>query len=185
MKINKAGIKWGLIAGALTIIVYVGAYAADPKLYFNSGLSWSIVALNILAMFMASREARNIFLLNHDLAEEPYSFNVALQPPFVTYLITTLAFYILNYIMFNFVNPELADLQQTFTLTELEKQRSMLESLMGEDKFDEMMEGIEEQDFSVTIGSSFLGLATSLLGGFLLSAIFALIFKKNQIERLS
>lgn len=185
MNISKEGIKWGIIAGVVTIIVYVVAYLVNVEFYFNSAVSWAIILFNMFAMYMASKHARNLFFESHDLAEESYSFNIALQPPFLTYLITTVIFYVLNFVMFNVVNPELAELQQTITLDQLQKNSSMLEGFLGEEQFEKMVEGVAEQDFSVTISSTFLSLATSLLGGFLLSAIFALIFKKNQIQRLS
>lgn len=185
MNISKPGIKWGIIAGVVTIVVYVGAYLVDAELYFNSAVSWAIILFNLFAMYMASKQERNIFFESHDLGEEPYSFNTALQPPFLTYLITTVIFYVLNFVMFNVVNSELAELQHTITMDQLQKNSSMLEGFLGEDQFEKMIDGVAEQDFSVTLSSTFLSLATSLLGGFLLSAIFALIFKKNQIQRLS
>ena len=87
--------------------------------------------------------------------------------------------------MFAFVNPELPDIQRTILLENMDNVANSMSAFLKEDQIEEMVEAIEENDYKVTLGSTLLGLARSLLGGFLLSAIFALIFKKNQIQRLS
>jgi hypothetical protein len=185
MNISKEGIKWGIFTVIVTIIIYIIAYFISYETFFNTGIFWVTTLFYVFTMYMASREARNKFMATHDLTEEPYPFNMALQPPFLTFLIANILYYLFNYIMFAFVNPELPEIQKAITLETLDKVMSSMSAFMDEDQIDEMVEAIEEQDFTVTLGSTLLGLARSLLGGFLLSAIFALIFKKNQIQRLS
>ncbi|MBK7426672.1 MAG: DUF4199 domain-containing protein [Saprospiraceae bacterium] len=185
MNISKEGIKWGLIAGVVTVVIYIGAYMMGYKAFFNAGIFWATTIFYFFAMYMASREARNKFMATHDLTEEPYPFNIALQPPFLTFLIANILYYFFNYIMFAFVNPELPDIQRTILLENMDNVANSMSAFLKEDQIEEMVEAIEENDYKVTLGSTLLGLARSLLGGFLLSAIFALIFKKNQIQRLS
>ncbi len=185
MNISKEGIKWGIITGIVTIVIYLIAYLIGYETFFNTGIFWITTLFYIFTMYMASREARNKFMETHDLTEEPYPFNIALQPPFLTFLIANILYYLFNYVMFVYVNPELPDIQKEIALETMDKAMNAMSAFMDEDQIEEMAEAIEEQDLTVTLASTLLSLARSLLGGFLLSAIFALIFKKNQIQRLS
>lgn len=185
MNISKEGIKWGIITGVVTVTIYIVAYLTGYKVFFNTGIFWVTTLFYFFTMYMASREARNKFMASHDLTEEPYPFNMALQPPFLTFLLANIIYYFFNYIMYVFVNPDLPAIQKTITLETMEKMMDSMAAFMNEEQIEEMVEAMEEQDFTVTLGSTLMGLARSLLGGFLLSAIFALIFKKNQIQRLS
>src|SRR5690606_21788662 len=143
MNISKAGVKWGVIAGVVTVIVYIGAYQINPEYYFN----WTIFPIFLSAMFLASKQARNLFLSTHDLKEESYTFNLALQPPFVTYLIVSLFYFSMNFVMNNYIDNSLPNIQRELTIANHEKNIKQF----SEEEYENRKILIEEDDYSVTL----------------------------------
>lgn len=182
MDIKKQGIKWGLIVGGATVAIYIIAYMVRKESYIDSTMIWLLtMMLYLIGMRQASVETRTEFLSFYNENGEPYRFAYALQPPFLVFLIAQVLYYLQQYLMFNFIDPSLSEIARDIAIEKIDEVSGILGRFMDEDNADLMREQLEEQDFSMKISSVLLNLAFSLLGGFLISCIYALVFKKENV----
>jgi len=99
---------------------------------------------------------------------------VALKPAFLTYLIGNLIYVLFYYVLFNFIDPGLEEVQKELTMDAMEK----IGGLLGEDGMEAAIEQIENQDFSFGLGKALWTFAFSLIfPGFVSAAIIAAIMK--------
>jgi len=97
-----------------------------------------------------------------------------LRTAFLTFAITSLIFYVFNYLLFNFLDPDLAEVQKEILVEQMGK-------MAGRLQFSELKDQIEEfakQDFRITIRNTMMSLAQSLIGGFVLSLAVAGLMKR-------
>jgi len=182
MDIKKHGIRWGLIVGGATVAIYIIAYFISKRTYIDSSMIWLLtMALYLIGMRQASTETRTEFLSFYNESGEPYRFSYALQPPFLVFLIAQVLYYSQQYLMFNLIDPSLADVAREVAIEKIDDVSGILGRFLDEDNAEIMKEQLEEQDFSMRISSILLNLAFSLLGGFLISCIYALVFKKENV----
>ena len=109
-------------------------------------------------MFFAAREERK--------AREFITFREALPVAFVTYLVANLFFYDFLYIMFNFVNSDLPELQRQVSIEAI--QESGFIDLVAEE-----IEEMEKLPASFSIGQAIFDYLRSAIFGFLLSLMIA------------
>lgn len=148
----KYSIRYGIITGIVTILYLLIFYFVDKPTMLGGGIAWSTNILFFVGMLFAARETRNEL--------ELLSFREALSIAFVTYVVANLFYYDFLYILFNFVDPELLELQKQVGL------EAIRDSGMG-DMFEEQIKVIEETTPTFSIWQA--------LGGYLQSAIFGFI----------
>jgi len=156
MKIGKfkLSIRYGVLVGISVILYMLVFYFYDVKVMLGPSVFWSTTLLFIVGMFFASREERK--------AREFMSFREVLPVAFVTYMVANLFFYDFLYILFNFVDPTLPELQRQVSL-------EALQNSGFSDYVEEAIAEIEEMPAEFTLGQAIFDYIRSAIFGFLLS----------------
>jgi len=150
----KLSIRYGILAGISVILYMLVFYFYDVKVMLGPTVFWSTTLLFIVGMFFAAREERK--------AREYMTFREVLAVAFVTYLVANLFFYDFLYILFNFVDTSLPELQRQVSMEAIE------ESGFSE-YVEEAMEEIEEMPAEFTLGQAIFAYLRSAIFGFFLS----------------
>ena len=151
-------IRYGILVGIVVILYMLAFYFYDPKVMLEPSVFWSTPLLYIVGMFFAAREEQK--------AREFITFREALPVAFVTYLVANLFFYDFLYIMFNFVNSDLPELQRQVSIEAI--QESGFIDLVAEE-----IEEMEKLPASFSIGQAIFDYLRSAIFGFLLSLMIA------------
>ena len=148
---NSKTRTYGVLAGAGTVFYLLLFYFADRALFLNGGVIWSSLIIYLAFMYKAIVEERNA--LGGDI-----EFKEAVKPAFVVFIIANVIYHSFIYLMFNFFDPALIDLQ-----------RELMEN-----------SGIDTtgQDLKIPFLRAFFALIQSLIPGFAISAILAAILKR-------
>jgi len=110
------------------------------------------------------------------------SFAEAFKVTFQSFLVGSLIYWLFYYILFNFIDPSLAEEQKRMAMEAMEK----IGSLMGEENFEKMLEAVEEQSFQVTVTSVLTNFLTSLIfPGAIFALIISLFIKKKHPDEVS
>ncbi len=171
---QNTGIKWGVIGAIATLIISLLTYLIGPKFYLQAG-SWVGLLVLISLLVMAGKEERAKM-------DGFITFQEALKPIFMTYIIVAVASTIMQIIMYKLVDPGLADLTKEMSMEGLQKMKGIL----GEEGYEAAMEEMEKQDFGGSIRQYVVGLATNILIGFGISALVAMFIKrKNPVDLIA
>lgn len=164
------GIKWGLIAGLVAVIVSVIMWVTNREMFFSITLGFIMLCLFIIFSVLAGLDKKRQL-------GGYISFKQALQPVFLTFVIGALIVTIYNYITYNFIDPTAADQMKQYTVATLEK---MLYRLgMPEDQLEEQLDSIRQQDFHMGPAQSFLNYLSLLIRYFIVAAIVSLAIRKK------
>jgi len=151
-------IRYGILAGISVIIYMLVFYFYDVKIMLGPSVFWSTTILYIAGMFFAAREERKL--------REYITFREVLPVAFVTYLVANLFFYDFLYILFNFVDTSLPELQRQVSLETIEAS--------GFSQYvEEAIEGIDDVPAEFTLGQAIFGYIRSAISGFLISLVIA------------
>ena len=134
-------LKYGLIAGISTVVLFLLFYFSEPAWMLHPGLWWSSLIIYIWAMVKVAREP----------AKE--GVRAGLREAFGVFAIANLVFYIFYYFQFTTFAPELVQMQ-----ADLMQQSDIF---TNEQKAD--------VDTTIPLSTSVFGYCWSLLGGFILS----------------
>ena len=191
MNLQSPGVRYGIIAGTITLVIYLIAYFIDKRLFIEAtGISLGTFLIYLWAMRQASIQGRNYFFEQTAEAPTHYTFSQAVQPAFLVYLIAQTIFVFFQFVMLRLIDPTLVELTKQLAIEQLENfdklPMSMLKWLnLITDEVLEAMEEAKEQvevtDFTPTISNTLFGLASSLVMGFLISAIYGLVFRRHVI----
>ena len=151
---------WGGIAGIGTVAYLFVLYAIEPTLYIQPVILYSTWLIFILCMAipLILRQSQN-----------ELDFKEALRMAFETYIIANAIYYTFDFAMLSYWAPELVSMLEDEFRAAAES--GILESMQKEAK---------NIDFSPSISHYLLTFAQSLIVGFLVSAVLALIFKNKS-----
>lgn len=161
-------LKYGLIAGTGTVLYLLAFYGVSPRLMLSSWVMWGSLVIYLACMTLACRRERSA-------TTGGYPFQSALKTAFTVFVIANVIYYVFYYVLFNVIDPGLADLQRELVLENMDRYAGML----GEENAEELMRRYEEEDFRVTLSNTALGFAQSLIGGFILALIVAGVMKRG------
>jgi len=150
----KFSIRYGILVGISVILYMLVFYFYDEKVMVGPNVFWSTTLLFIVGMFFAAREERKV--------REFMTFREILPVAFVTYLIANLFFYDFLYILFNFVDPALPELQRQVSI-------EAVQSSGFSEYVEEAIEEIEKIPAEFTLGQAIFDYVRSAIFGFLLS----------------
>ena len=165
---DNNAVKYGVIAGILVSALYLILYFISPGLVLSTALTYGGLVIPIAFMVkvaMEEKEANGGFL----------TFAEALKSTFLVYVVHAVIFYIMYYVLYNYIGPELEDLTREKAIAMMDK----MSGFMGEEAAEKAAEQIDQQDFSYGIGKLMLSLLMSAIGGFIISLIVSLIMKRN------
>jgi hypothetical protein len=166
---NNSILKFGIGAGVLTIVYMLIFYSIDETLMFSPWVTWSSFVIYIAAMLKATLNTRA-------KSEGFFTFREGLRPAFGVYVVASVTYFIFNYILYNYINPELPEIQREIMV----KQAADIAEKLGRPELREQMENIKAEDLRVSLRNSALGFMWSLMGGFVLSAIIAFATKRDR-----
>jgi len=149
---QQRNLTYGIIAGVGTVLYIYLFYHFNQESVLNPLVPWSSLIIYIACMAKAGMDLRK-------RQDGLLSFKQGLKEAFVVYLIASLIYYAFIYLLFKFIDPGLIELQK--------------EQLLSAGKI------IENQDFSMTLGKTFFSFTRGLIGGFIFSALVAVILKRG------
>jgi hypothetical protein len=172
---NNTAIRYGLILAAIGIVSQLAIYMINVELMasMSSGLIMLVISIVLIIYFARLlRQSRGGFA----------TFGEMFGDIFTMLMISALVGAIFNYILFNFIDPELATTIKNLTIKNSE---AMFVKLgMSAEQIDLALAEIEKQDMSMTIGKSVQQLAVSGIVYAIISVILAAILKKNKPEEV-
>ncbi len=163
---NNIAIKYGIIAGVGVVAYFLLFYLTSVELFFNPVVNWGVLVVYLAGMVKACADQRKL--------QKDFPFKDALRTAFLTFAIASLAFYIFNYLLFNVINPDLAEVQKEILVEQMGKMAGRLQLSELKDQIKEFA----KQDFRITIRNTMMSLAQSLIGGFVLSLAVAGLMKR-------
>lgn len=172
--------KYGTFAGLGLIVLFLGAYFVSPEIMLSQGLYWVSMLITLAAMTMAGIEDRKIKFaaierdMGGTIPVNSYPFKTALRVAFGVFALSSLIYHVFDLTMFMVVNPDLSEMQLNATLNSIEQ----LAPYFGEEWAEQTTEMLEENPPYPSLSNSFFDYTFGLLGGFVLSAIIALIVKR-------
>jgi hypothetical protein len=164
-------IKYGFFMGSISVLMTLMVYIFNPAIFASMayGVSSMFLMLAVLVLFgfMARRESAHGFTF---------------KDAFLTLLIIqSFAFMesnLFNYILYNFIDPNLAELIKKETI---ENTLNLMQSLgVKGDELDVVAESIEKQDMNFGIKQLFIGIGTGIGAGAILSLIIGLILRNKR-----
>ncbi len=160
----RNGIIAGIGASAITLLLYL----VNERMVFSLS-GWLTTILFIILMVRSVKEVKS--------GLEFMSFADALKPGFLTYVIGNLVYVIFYYVLLNFIDPGLVELQREIAVEAMEK----LGSFLGEDTLETAMDEIEKRDFRFGLGTAALTYGWGLIfPGFIAAAIIAAVLKDRN-----
>ncbi len=167
MDLERPAVRNGVIAGLGTSCLALVLYLISALSFFAfAGILTTILV--IIFMVRAVREERV------DL--DYLSFNGALNSAFVVYLIATLLYSIFYFVLFNFIDPTLIDIQKEI-LAEI---FVGLGRFFGEDFVEQTMDALDARDQSYGLGTAIWLFVQQLIPGFIIAAIIAAVMKDRK-----
>ena len=160
--------KTGVICGLSIVLFLLVIWVLQKELLWNP---W-VFNLTWLPCFYFVF----IGVKNYSLQNSEAEFRDLVREGFVVYLIAQILYYLFYYLLFYHLDPGLLELQVEIELRLLEESRGIL----GEDRADEMIRNLQDGIEKPGPGSLFRQFVPSLLPGFVLAAVFALIVKKAE-----
>ncbi len=148
---QQTAVKYGIIPGIAIVLYLLVFHQIDRTLVLNPLVYWSPILVTVVTMRMAVSRERN---MNDGKIEK----KVALKQAFLTFVLAYLFFSVFIYVLFNFVDPGLIELQKQAMLDAGRK--------------------VEGLDFKMTPGKVIFQYAYMLIPGFFLSYMVASFMKK-------
>jgi hypothetical protein len=162
-------VKNGIFGAIAVIIVYLVLWFIDPKILVKYG-SWFGIIIGLYFMYKAAKEAR-------DMNEGFISFNDAFKYLFLTMALLTIIVSLFNYILYNFIDPGLLEVQKEVALETAQK---MADTFGNEDMVEQISDNLDESMFKLTLGKVLQGWLVGLIFGAIASAIMGAIMKKKN-----
>lgn len=156
---KRIAVRNGLLAGISTVSLFLLLYFVQPKWMFNPWIYWGSLVIYLAFMWQALKEDRRSRAGN-------YTFQQALQTAFLVFVIANLIYYVFYQALYAWIDPGLVDLQRDMIRGAMEKNSALL----SDEQRQQLLKSLENQAaFKVTLGSTILAYARSLIGGFILS----------------
>ena len=165
--VQNIPLKYGIIAGVGVIVYLLVFYFIDPKLMLHGAVMWSTLIIYLICMYRATILERERM--------ETFSFRQAIRPSFTVYVLATLLYYTFYYLLFNVIDPGMAEIQRDLMID----QSTRLAESIGATDLEDQIQELTAEDMRVTLGNTILGVGWSLIGGFVLSLIFAGVLRRE------
>lgn len=172
--LTSHALRWGLIIGAINVILTLLIYLVDVTLMAEIWLAFVFLFLNIGLVIYAGINFRNT-------GDGFLSFKKAFGYSFLVLAITGLIGVLFRYLLFNFIDP---DATQILVEASMDKTEAMLESFgLDEDQIEQSMDDAAERTANqFQLGGLFLGYLVSLIFSGIGALIIGAIIKKRNPE---
>ena len=159
---NKTGLICGLSVVAYLFVLWV----VQKELLFDF---WAFNLMWLPYFYFVFVVIKKSYDKNPEI-----DFRGMVREGFVVYLIAQCIYYAGYYLLFFEIDPTLLELQASIDMERIEQTRGIL----GDQRADEMIKSYEEDAGKMTPGDLLKQFVPSLLPGFIIAAIFALIVKR-------
>ncbi|MCB0515084.1 MAG: DUF4199 domain-containing protein [Chitinophagales bacterium] len=168
---TSIALRYGLIAGLAGIILSTLLYFINPTFLFSYWILLLSMLIIIGIMVMAVSEGKKA---NRGMI----SFGDAFVIGLITFMVAAVVGNIFQYILFNFIDPSLIDLQKQMAINNtIETMKAF--GADGE-TIDKTIEEIEKQDLSMSFKNVILGILSAGIFGAIIAAIVAAILKRER-----
>ena len=165
---ENPAIKNGVIAGIGAAAISLFLYIISARMIFSFA-SLLTTALFIVMMVRSVREHRS--------SVDFLSFSEALKPAFVTYVCGNLLYTIFYFVLLNYIDPGLLEMQKEIAMESIER----FSGVMGEENFEIALEELENRDWGFGLGTAVWSFAWGLIfPGFLICLVIAAIMKDRK-----
>lgn len=106
-------------------------------------------------------------------------FRELTRPPFITFLLINLAFWLLSYSL-HLADPQLLQMEANIQIAHYEAQLKQGLDPQEANKLREQIRFLQKEGMSLPLGHVFLRMALGAIGGFMLSALIAAFFRFNN-----
>ena len=96
---RQEGLRWGIMAGGITVALFAGIYFLNRPLVLSRGLWLGSAVVYALAMWQAQKTVQGNELKAY------------IQPGFLVFVVANALFYLYYYFLFAVFDPELVELQ--------------------------------------------------------------------------
>jgi len=158
-------VKYGLLGGFFVVGYILLFYFIDKPTMLSMGVYWSSLLIYLFFMYRACIAERKGYHGNLIFAD-------ALRTAFVTFLIANLVFHIFNYVLFNFVDPNLVEIQ-------MELAKEVYPRFLDENTAKNMLRTMTKDRFEMTLSNLVFALAKGAIGGFVLALIIAAMARRE------
>ncbi len=165
---QSIAIKYGWIAGVSTVAYFLLFYFINPRLLFNPFVYWASLGVYLALIWRALQ-------VEKEQKEGVLDFKQALRSAFLVFVIANLIYYVFYYLLYNWIDPGLVELQEEVMRESLEQAGGML----PEEQKKEMLRSLEE-GLKIEPSTVLLTYARSLIGGFLLALGLAAIASRRD-----
>lgn len=170
---NNKAINFGLIAGGSVVVIMLVMDMINNRMLTSTGMSYFPTLVLIIAMFLSVREAKK--------SMEYLPFSEAFKQSFLPFIIGNAIYMLFNYVLYNFIDPELADLAKQKALELFDS--GIFNNFVDEEQRELMIESIQENSFKSTLGETLLGYLFSLIiPGAIVSLVLAAIFRTRNTQ---
>jgi hypothetical protein len=167
-KTKSVALSRGFIAGAALTLVLFLLYMASPRLMLHPVVMWGTLLFYGAGMVMACRGDRRS-------AAGPFPFRQALKSAFLAFIATNVVYYAFYFVLVNYHDPGLLETQREVLIENTRRMAVWLRQDISE----ETIEELREQDMRFTPGVAMLSFAGSLIRGFLLACLIALLMRRE------
>lgn len=171
MEFNTHYIKNGLYAGLACALLYLVSHTFDPGFYIKQSKLFGGLVL-ILFLVKSCKDERSV-LVGYA------SFGELLKASFITYLIAAVIISIFTYILYNFINPDLAKIELDITMEIMEKALDWVGA--PDDVLDEVETELDKIEYEKDFFTILTDFISKLFSGIILSIIISSIYKKNKV----
>jgi hypothetical protein len=147
-------IKFGMLTGAITLLIYTLAYFIGIDLFLSQGIYWLTMAVFIGAMYVLAQKTT---------AQGHVDFRSIVRPLFICFLIANAMYYIYYYVMITYVDPSIYEQQ-------VSRMADGLENL-----------DIENRDTSFQPYAYILSYFQAAIGGFIMASAISYSKKESYL----
>ena len=165
---RNLSIKYGIIAGIGVMAFFLLFYLVDKALFFNPSVLWGSTLVYILFMYLACQKTFE--------KEEKPVYLTYLQTAFVVYIIANVFYYIFYYLLYNYIDPSLASVQEELMRASLDQNSELLSPEVSS----KLRQELDEKGLTFTFNQAFSGLSAGLILGFVIAFIMAYFFDRKS-----
>jgi hypothetical protein len=152
--------RWCIIGAAIQVIFSILIFLVQKSWYVSPYMFWASGVLQLMTMVYAFQRMQ--FETNDAIPQQEL-----LKAGVLIWGFSGVGYFVTYYILLNFVDPSLSDLQKADALASLEKFGKGMNPKDLAKKLDE----VRSYDFRIGIQDTFLAIARGFLSGFLFSFI--------------
>ncbi len=163
-------LKYGLLLGLINVVLYLALLLIDFHLLVSPWISFLILVIDIIVLFVAGYELRN--------KQGGYlTFKEAFVSTLLVFAIAGAVSVVYNILIYNVIAPDVADTLHTEIV---DQTASMMENIGAEDEVIDQTVTEMEANNTYSVGNQIKGFFYSLIFGVIIALIIGAIIKKRK-----